>query len=242
MVKYLFIISVFLLLTSCRSYENISLLHYVEQTDLDNLGLNQEVIKKVNDENLILNGSSRYDNYIIHHYGEFDILLNSKNPNELYVVKDDIFLVGVRDNGVIELYSDNTKFPNPSNLSVFWMPKQSNIILANKEKMYFDMGINGIDATFKKLPYTGDKSYLNYVDIVNFLPQSDIEEAFIDGLQCKALVGRYACCTSDNQSYEAYQLQDTGWQKSTNKKVKQYCQSKDLPKLKRQLMQEIYRD
>lgn len=242
MIKSLFIIGVFLLLVSCRNYENISLLHYADQADLNNIGLNQEIIKKINDENMIVNGNSRYDNYLIHHYGEFDMLLNSKNPNELYVVKDGIFLVGIRDNGAIELYDNNTKFPNPSSLSVFWMPKQSNVILANKEKVYFDMGINGVDAVFQKLPHTGEKSYLNYVDIVNFLPQSDIEEAFIDNLQCKALVGHYACCTSNGQNYDAYQFQDIGWQKSTNKKVMQYCQSKDLSQLRKRLRQEIYKD
>ncbi|UZA29709.1 hypothetical protein LP097_12505 [Moraxella bovis] len=78
MIKSLFIVGVFLLLVSCRNYENISLLHYADQADLNSIGLNQEIIKKINDENMIVNGNSRYDNYLIHHYGEFDMLLNSK--------------------------------------------------------------------------------------------------------------------------------------------------------------------
>lgn len=244
MIKFISIVSVLFVLVSCSSnHESVSLLSYINQAELDKLGLTQDKIQQINNENISLTGYTRYDNYYRYKYGAFDILLNAKNPNELYVVKDGIFLTGIRDNGVVELYRDNTKFPNPYDLSVFWMPNKSNVIIANKNKMYFDVGLNGVDAVFNKIPHTNKNTYLNYVDIVKFLPQSDIDEAFIDGLQCKALVGHYACCTNDNINYFAYQFQDdTGWSKSANKKIQNYCQLKDVSKLQEQLRQNIYQN
>lgn len=168
-------------------------------------------------------GYNRYDGYQKHRISNFEILSNPNNPNEIYVVKDGDFIASMREPNSIVLYKEGTNFPNPAETSIFFDRGNPLIVVADDKQMYFDANLDGVDAVYEKHWYQGEDQYLNYVDLFGALPRYEIlTEASIPNQQCEKVAGSFACCLTEDQTYQPYSFTyETGWEISSDNEIAQ---------------------
>lgn len=233
-----------LVAVSCRPIESksISLLDYTDKESLISYGLDSSRIALINQAHEKSYGYSRYEGYQKHQIGSFEVLSNPNNPDELYVIKDEKFILDIGKGNIVRLYSEDTAFPNPQDMSIYWIPDRPAAYILSGTSMYYDLNLDGVDIDLKKQPFKGDHSYNNFVDIPTKIPNSTITKAIIPNLQCEPLVGEIACCSTKQGTYQPYQFNyKTGWSSlSTNPKIIAHCNSGDIDKTRKELVETIF--
>nr|WP_289056350.1 hypothetical protein [uncultured Psychrobacter sp.] len=236
--------SICLIGISCTPTESksISLLDYTDEDNLISHGLNSDKIALVNQAHEESYGYSRYEGYQKNSIGKFEILSNPNDPDEVYIVKDGEFILDIGKDNTVRLYSKNTTFPNPQDMSVYWMPNKPSLYVLSDNDMYYDINLDGIDIGLEKIPFTGEFSYNNFVDLPSKIPNSTISSVSIPNLQCQPLVGEIACCSTEQGDYQPYQFDyKTGWEAlSTNPKVTAYCNSEEIEKTRKNLIKQLF--
>lgn len=232
--------------SSTPSYETVSLFDYTTEEALLKKGLTPEKISEI--DNLSIDkkfgtGYSRYEGYHKYKINNFDILVNPNDLDELYIVKDNNYLLGINEKNNIRLFRANTKFPNPSDTAILWgYNDYPYVYVANDKQVYYDLNLNGIDIVFDKKLWTGDRAFANYVDVLELLPRYTISEARIENKQCKPFINTSACCENADGSYTPYQFDyEKGWKSDTNNiKLTEHCNSGDIEKRRKEILENMY--
>lgn len=203
-------------LTACSnsiSSDTVSLLDYTTPSELSSLGYTPDKVDETNRTIESYFGYNRYDGYSKYKINNFEIIANPNDPDELYVVKDGDFLIGMKQPDIIKLYKKETKFPNRADTSVYFDRDQPLIVVADDKQLYFDIDLNGVDAVYEKDMYEGAEKYMNYVDILPLPSYENVIEANVPSQQCEKLVGPFACCLNKSQNYQPYTFDsETGWE------------------------------
>lgn len=226
MKKLILILS--LSLTGCANSvngETVSLLDYTTPSELSDLGYTPDKVDETNKNMEAYFGYNRYDGYLKHKINNFEILSNPNNPDEIYIVKDGVFIAGMRESNSIILYKEGTKFPNPADASIYFDRSNPLVVIADDKHMHFDVNLDGFDAVYEKYWHKGTDQYLNYVDLFGELPRYEmLIEANIPNQQCKKVVGPFACCLNQDQTYQPYSFDfEKGWEISENEIAKKKC-------------------
>lgn len=238
------ILSIYLISIGCAPIEskNVSLLDYADKADLISYGLNSNNISLVNQAHEKSYGYSRYEGYQKYLVGNFEVLSNPDNPDEIYVIKNGKFILDVDKGNAVRLYSKNTKFPNPQDMSVYWLPNRPALYVLSDNKSYYDLNLDGIDIDFKKVPFKEEYFYNNFVDLPSKIPNSTISGVNIPNLQCEPLIGEIACCSIEKGVYQPYQFDyKKGWSPlSNNPKIMAYCNSGDIEETRKRLVEKLF--
>lgn len=227
--------------TSIKS-KSISLLDYTDKKDLASYGLNSNNISLINQAHEKSYGYSRYEGYQKHPVGSFEVLSNPDNPDELYIVKNGRFILDINKDNTVRLYSKDTTFPNPQDMSVYWLPNRPALYVLSDKNNYYDLNLDGIDINFKKMPFKAKYSYNNFVDLPSKIPNSTISGANIPNLQCEPLVAEIACCSTERGNYQPYQFDyKLGWSPlNNNPKVMAYCNSDSIEETRNRLIESLF--
>ena len=143
----------------------------------------------------------------------FDVIANPNNPDELYIVKNGSFVAGIREPNKVALYKEGANFPNLADVSIYFDRSNPLVIVADNKHMYFDVNLDGVDAIYEKYWHEGTDYYLNYVDLFGTLPRyKKLVKADRANQQCEKVVGPFACCLNQDQTYQPYSFNsETGW-------------------------------
>lgn len=225
-MKKLIVIS-FLALTACSNSingETVSLLDYTTQNELSSIGYTPD---KISETNTIMKnefGYSRYNGYIRYKFNNFDVITNPNDPNELYIVQDGDFLFNTKQPDIIKLYKKGTTFPNRSDTAIYFDRSQPLLIVADEDQLYYDLDLDGSDVTYEKNIFTGTEKYMNYVDLLPLPHHEKALAANIPTQQCMKTAGSFACCLTDDGTYQPYSFDlKVGWEKFNGKKAFQLC-------------------
>ena len=242
--KYLLLLSSIILLTSCSYDSNIidqkkvSLMEYIDKTDLERYGFSADDIEKLNSE--IKSSDTFAENYISYETNGFTILSSNEHPSQIFVIENKKFIASF-DNKARTLYSKDTNIPTRLDALVTYVPENPSLSYDNNEYSYYDLNTNGIDITYEKMP-NKDKNYDYLSTEILGTPNVNIIEAKINGKECEALAGSFACCLSSQGSYDAYKFNyEDGWISiPTNKKLNTICNDKDFKTAKNKLKSELF--
>lgn len=217
--------------TACSnsiSSDTVSLLDYTTPSELSDLGYTPNKIDEINRTIESYFGYNRYDGYHKYKINNFEVLANPNDPDELYIVKDDEFLVGMKQPNTVKLYKEGTKFPNPADTSIYFDRSQPFVVVADDDQLYYDIDLDGVDVVYRKKIYQGAERYMNYVDLLPLPDYEEVIEANIPNQQCKKVVGPFACCLKEDQTYQPYSFKfETGWEVFNNEKAQNRCNAEE---------------
>ena len=233
-MKKLIVLLVLSSTTACSSNnissDTVSLLDYTTPSELSKLGYTQDKVDLINRDMKAYFGYNRYDGHQRYKINNFDIIVNPNNPDELYIVQDGSYLLAIRSPNTTVLYKKGTKFPNLVDTSIFFDREQPFVAVAKDNQMSLDINLDGVDAVFEKRHYEGDEGFMNYTDLLGLIPDiEDVVEANIPNQQCEKVVGPFACCLEEDQTYQPYSFTyETGWRISSDNEIAQKkCNAKE---------------
>lgn len=237
---------IYLISIGCTPIESksTSLLDYTDKESLISYGLNSDKIALVNQSHEKSYGYSRYEGYQKHSIGKFEVLSNPNDPDELYIIKDGSFVLDIGKDNAVRLYKEDTTFPNPQDMSIYWIPNRPALYVLSENNVYYDLNLDGIDIDLKKMPFKEEYLYNNFIDLPTKVPNSTITGVNIPNLQCEPLVGEIACCSTKQGNYQPYRFDyKIGWVViPNNEKIDKQCNSGDIKKTREELTEAIYGD
>lgn len=182
------------------------------------------------------------NDYLKYEIGNNTILLDSNNKNRMFIIKDRKIIALVGED-YLNLYRNEISYPFAENVVVNYAFKDTFLKYSSNNIIYYDVGLNGIDIELEKKPFTDDLTNLGAIEF-DEASNGTISRAIIKGRQCESLVGTAACCLNSEGDYEPYVFDfEKGWMSDfNNEKLIENCNSGDLNKTRKELVEAIYGD
>ncbi|MBE0443436.1 MULTISPECIES: hypothetical protein [unclassified Psychrobacter] len=243
-IKYLLIPIVIAFLSSC-SYNSditepkkVSIIEYIDKSDLERYGFTTKDIKDFDSK--IKNSDIFSDNYTKYETKGFTILSNDENPEHIFILKNNKFIASF-DDKARTLYSKEANIPTRLDALVTYIPTTPSLSYNNGKSSYDDLNLDGVDIIYEVMP-SNDKRLDYFSAEILGTPNLNIIDAKISGKECKALVGYYACCFSDEGNYEAYKFDyKAGWSSiPSNKILNEACNSENFEAAKNELKSKLF--
>ena len=243
-INDLLLLSSIVLLTSCRYDSNlaepkkVSLIDYIDKSDLEKYGFSANDIEnfdtKIKDNGVFANDYKSYE------VNGFTILSSTENTEHIFILKNNKFIATFDDQSR-SLYSTQTNIPTRLDAIVTYIPEIPSLSYSTNKLNHYDLNLDGIDIISEIIP-SDDKGLDYFSAELLGAPNLNIVEASINGKECKALAGSFACCLSSQESYDAYKFSyQDGWiSLPTNKKLNTICNAEDFETSKHELKNKLF--